>query len=272
MDWTLVLFALLVLAVLGILFGALLSYAGKKFEVKVDERVEKVRAQLGGANCGACGFAGCDAFAEAVVEGKARPNGCPPGGPAAASAIGEIMGLSVEVTERKVAKVFCQGSSAFARERYKYEGFPSCRIVSSLSGGNKLCPYSCIGLGDCVQACAFGAISIQNGIAKFDTTRCGGCGECVKECPRSMIMLVPESATVRMKCQNHDAGKIARESCLKACIACKRCERECTEHAITVIDNVAVIDYDKCTRCGACAKVCPIGCILDKTPRAETAS
>lgn len=266
MDWIAIVSALGVLAVLGILFGVLLAVAGKKFEVVQDERITRVRAVLGGANCGACGFAGCDAFAEAVVEGTAKPEGCPPGGADAARAIGEIMGVSVETHEKTVARVLCQGSTSVARDRYKYEGFLSCRAVASISGGNKMCPYACIGLGDCIKRCAFGAISIKNGIAKVDKTRCGGCGECMKECPRQAIVLIPESATVRMLCRNHDLGKVAREACLKACIGCKRCERECPEHAITVKDNVAQIDYDKCTRCGACAAACPIGCIKDTNP------
>lgn len=264
MEWSAILLALSVLGVLGLLFGVLLSIAGKKFEVKQDERVVLIREQLGGANCGACGFAGCDAFAEAVAAGEARVDGCPPGGPDAAKAIGNIMGVDVDVTERNVARILCQGAYSVAQDRYNYEGFQNCRTVASMSGGNKLCPYSCVGLGDCVTACAFNAISLKNQLAHIDPVLCGGCGECVKECPRGVISLMRESASVRVLCRNKDTGKQARESCMKACIGCKRCVKECSEGAITVEDNLARIDVTKCNQCGECVKVCPIGCITNE--------
>ena len=263
MDWIAVLLALGVIGALGLLFGVLLSLAAKKFEVKQDERVALIRAQLGGANCGACGFAGCDAFAEAVVSAKARVDGCPPGGPAAAVAIAQIMGVSVDAAERRVARVLCQGSYSVAKERYNYEGFQNCRTIASMSGGDKLCPYACIGVGDCMAVCAFNAITLKDGIAHINPDICGGCGACVKECPRGVIALTPKSASVRVLCRNKDAGRQAREACMKACIGCKRCVRECAEGAITVTDNTAKIDPERCTRCGACAKVCPMGCISD---------
>jgi len=253
--------ALLVLGALGLLMGIMLGAADKKFHVETDPRVEQVRACLGGANCGACGFAGCDAFAEAVVEGKAKPNGCPPGGAAAAEAIGEILGVKVEATEPMVARVICQGTSGIAKDRYIYDGLKSCRVAASMAGGPKECRFACIGLGDCMDHCAFDAISMVDGIAHIDAVLCKGCGSCVESCPRNVIELRPVDAQVMVRCRNTDVARQARSACMKACIACGRCVKECKYEAIKVENGFARIDTTKCTRCGDCAKVCPCNCI-----------
>ncbi|MEG1560169.1 MAG: RnfABCDGE type electron transport complex subunit B [Clostridia bacterium] len=263
-DFIAILVAVLVLGALGAAFGIILGIAGKKFEVKIDPRISAVRECLGGANCGACGFAGCDAFAEAVVNLKASPNGCPPGGQASAEAIGKILGIDVPVGEPMVARVMCMGTSGIAKKRYEYDGYASCRIATSMAGGPKQCAYSCIGLGDCIDACSFNGISIEDGVAKIDANKCKGCGECVVECPRSAIRLTPRSATVNVRCRNADIGRTAVNVCMKACIGCKRCETACNVGAISVVNGCASIDYDKCTRCGECARVCPRGCITDE--------
>ncbi len=257
-----ILLALLVLGVIGLVFGLVLTLADKLFKVETDPRVDQVREVLGGANCGACGYAGCDAFAEAVVRGEASPNGCPPGGAASAKAIGEIMGLTVDATaERNVARVVCQGTPDVAKERYEYDGYHSCAVAASLAGGPKLCRYACLGLGDCAEHCAFGAIKMENGIAVIDESLCTGCGACVKACPRDVISLLPESANVVVRCRNADSAKEARAACARACIACKRCVKECEFDAIHVENGFAKIDPEKCTRCGKCAEVCPCKCI-----------
>ncbi len=253
--------ALLVLGVLGLAFGAVLGVADKKFHVETDPRVDQVRACLGGANCGACGFAGCDAFAEAVVSGEAKPNGCPAGGEAAAVAIGEIMGVAVEAVEPMVARVICQGTHGVAKERYTYDGLKSCRVAAGMAGGPKECRFACIGLGDCMNHCAFHAISIVDGIAHIDESLCKGCGTCVETCPRSVIQLRPVDAPVLVRCRNSDVARVARSVCMKACIGCGRCTKECKYGAIQVENGFARIDLDKCTRCGECAKVCPCNCI-----------
>lgn len=261
MDYVSILIAIAILGCIGAIFGVILGIASKKFHVETDERVERVRECLGGANCGACGFAGCDAFAAAVVAGEAKPNGCPPGGAAAAERIGEILGVSVEYSEKKVATLLCLGTRAVAKDRYAYEGLSSCRAAAGLAGGPKQCVYSCIGLGDCVTKCSFGAIKISNGIAEIDTQKCGGCGTCVEACPRSAIELLPISANTVVKCRNKDVGRAAVAVCMMACIGCKRCEKECETDAIKVVDGSARIDYTRCTRCGKCAAVCPRKCI-----------
>lgn len=253
--------AFLVLGALGVAFGALLSFADKKFYVEVDPRIAAVRACLGGANCGACGFAGCDAFAEAVVEGKAPANGCPPGGEAAAKGIGEVMGVNVEAQAPVVARVMCQGTHGVVKDRYVYDGLRSCRVAASLAGGPKTCRFSCVGLGDCVLKCAFEAIRIEDTIAVIDPLKCKGCGECVDVCPRGVIQLKPLDAQVLVRCRNSDVAREARAVCMKACIGCGRCTKECKYDAIHVENGYARIDEEKCIRCGECAAVCPCKCI-----------
>ena len=249
------------LGALGILFGAILTFAGKKFEVEIDPRVEQVRDCLGGANCRACGYAGCDAYADAVVSGEARPDLSPPGGNEAAQAIAEIMGTDASDIRPMVARVMCQGTIGIANDRYVYDGYQTCRVAAGRSGGPKECEYACIGLGDCVAHCAFGALSMRAGIAYVDEQMCKACGACVDVCPRSILQMVPVSATVTVRCSNQDVAKNARAGCMRACIACGRCEKVCKEGAIVVTDNLAHIDPDKCTRCGDCVKVCPCKCI-----------
>lgn len=261
MNWTSVFGAMLALGGIGLVFGAILSFAAKKFAVQTDPRVAQVRQNLGGANCGACGFAGCDQFAEAIVQGEASPNGCPAGGAKTAKAIGEIMGISVDAVDDLVARVLCQGEHGVANDRYEYDGYKSCQMASKLSGGNKLCHYACLGLGDCQSVCKFDAIHIEEGLAQINPAKCTACGMCEKTCPRGVIRLLPRDASVIVRCRNSDTGRVARESCMKACIGCKRCEKACQYGAIHVENGYARIDPDKCVRCGACMDICPCGCI-----------
>ena len=261
MDWIAILSALGVLGALGLVFGLVLGVVGKKFAVETDERVAQVRECLGGANCGACGYAGCDAFAEAVVKGEAPANGCTPGGAKAAAAIGAIMGVEVSATEPKVARVRCNGTCENAAVRYTYTGLTSCRAAAAISGGPKECHYGCLGYGDCMARCAFGAISLADGIAHVDADKCTGCGMCEEACPRGIIHLLPRDKTIVVTCRNKAIGKLARLQCKTACVGCRRCERNCPSDAIHVVDGVAVIDESRCTRCGACVAGCPMHCI-----------
>lgn len=256
-----ILYAGLLLGALGLIFGCVLTFAAKKFHVEVDERIEQVRACLGGANCGACGYAGCDAFAAAVVEGKAPVNGCAPAGEKGVREISRIMDQEAPTGEKMVARVLCQGESGVAMDRYVYDGYKSCAVAAGLAGGPKDCRFACIGLGDCQDKCAFDAISMKNGIACIDPEKCTACGACIKACPRQVISLMPLSQRVIVRCRNSDTARAARAVCMDACIGCGRCRKECQYGAIALENGYAHIDPEKCTRCGACAGVCPCGCI-----------
>lgn len=261
MDWLMIVYALGILGVLGVVFGLLLGFVGKKFEVKEDERITAVKGVLAGANCGACGYPGCDGFAKAVVEGKAPITGCTAGGKKAADAIGQIMGVKAEVGERMVGRVRCNGTCGNTLDRYEYMGPHSCRAAASLSGGPKACSFACLGMGDCVEVCKFNAIKIEDGVAQIDDDICTGCGACVNACPRNIIALIPKNRTIVVRCRNSETGRTARLHCKVACIGCKRCEKACPSEAIKVVNGVAQIDPQKCTRCGACVEQCPMKCI-----------
>lgn len=253
-----VLYAILVLGVLGGVFGALLSYASKIFHVDIDPKEEAVRACLGGANCGGCGYPGCDGYAAAVAQGEAPTNRCVAAGAEAAAKIAEIMGVAGGEVEKKVAFVPCSGCEDVAEARFHYNGPQDCRAAMLFGGkSNKLCTYACIGLGNCVKVCQFGAMHIENGVAKVDQTKCVGCGSCAEACPKSIITMLPASQKVFVACSNKDKGSTVMKVCKVGCIGCKRCERECPAGAITVLDFVAKIDGSKCTACGHCAEVCP---------------
>ncbi len=261
MNIAAIIYALAIMGVLGMAFGGMLSVADKKFAVEVDTRVEAIRSVLPGANCGACGHVGCDAFAEAVVAGTAPANGCLAGGASTSAAIGDILGVSVAPSAQKVARVLCQGTTSVARDRYEYDGYRSCRVAASLSGGPKQCRFACIGLGDCLAVCKFGAIQLKDGIVQIDKRRCVGCGACAEVCPHNVIHMLPPEAKVIVRCRNEDVARTARDVCMRACIACGRCVKECKYDAIKIENGFARIDPEKCTLCTECIPVCPCKCI-----------
>lgn len=252
---------------LGLFFGLGLSYASKVFEVKVDERVGQVREMLPGANCGACGFSGCDGLAEAIVKGEAKPDRCPVGGAATAEAISRFMGIDAGTVVAKEARVMCNGTCENVESRYTYFGIDDCHSANALASGMNACRYGCLGLGSCRKACPFDAIVIEDGVAKILSEKCTGCGVCVAECPKRIIHMVPATAGHTVFCSNLDKGAVSRKNCRVACIACRKCEKACPSSAITVENNLAVIDPGKCIDCGECAKVCPQHCISD--PKAK---
>lgn len=240
----------------GLIIGILLSVAGKIFYVKQDEREVKIRSLLPGNNCGGCGYAGCDALAKAIANGESPAGACPVGGESTAVQIGEIMGTSAKV-EKMVAYVHCAGDCEKATQRFEYVGNPSCTEAVYVSGGAKGCSYGCLGYGSCVKTCEFDAIHVVNGIAVVDSEKCVACGKCVETCPKKIIDLVPFSSKVVVQCMSKDKGKDVMPVCKAGCIGCKLCEKNCEVSAITVTDNIASIDYSKCTGCGECAKKCP---------------
>lgn len=247
----------LVIAVIGIVVGAGLVYAGNKFHVEVDERESAVRECLPGNNCGACGFAGCDALASAIAKGEASVNACPVGGMPAAQKIGEIMGQTAEATESKVAFVRCKGSCNVTHNQGNYVGIQDCRSAV-LAGLNITdCGYGCLGFGSCAAVCPENAITIVDGVAMVNRRKCVGCGLCAKACPRGLIELVPASKRVIVQCSNHDRGPLVKKVCSAGCIGCMLCTKQCEYDAIHVNANLAQITYENCVQCGKCAEKCP---------------
>ena len=239
-----VLLALLVLGILGLIFGLILAVASKIFEVKTDPRFPLIMDCLPGANCGGCGYAGCSAAANAIIEGKASVSCCPVGG--------------AEAGEREIAHVICNGGTA-AKKKYEYIGVQDCLGAMKVAGNGPLeCAYGCLGFGSCVKACTFDAITLgENGIPVIDPDKCTDCMQCAAACPRHIIVSVPVSKKVFVECANKQKGAAAAKVCANACIGCGLCVKECKFDAIHVVDNVAVIDYAKCKNCKVCTKVCP---------------
>lgn len=242
---------------LAVFFGIVLAYASKKFAVQADPKVGEVRFVLPGANCGGCGFAGCDALADAIVKGQAPVNACPVGGAELAKKVAEIMGVTAEETEKMVARVICGGDCENAKQKYEYQGIQDCKAAEMLAGGSKGCRFGCTGLGTCERVCPFDAIHVVNGVAVVDEEKCTACKKCIAVCPKHIIELVPVSKQVRVLCKNTDKGKAVVEVCKVGCIGCQKCVKACQFGAMTFENNLAKIDYSKCTNCMVCAEVCP---------------
>lgn len=249
--------------VIGLMCGVMLVIANKFMAVPEDERFLKIRECLPGANCGACGYAGCDGYAHALADGEiAETNRCVPGGSAAAMQVAGVMGLEAQTVEKKIARVACCGDNSCTKQRYEYSGMESCAAVNLLFSGDGMCTYGCLGYGDCAKVCPNNAICVEDGLAHVIGNLCVGCGLCAKACPKQLITLVPAQAKTVVRCSSHDKGAVTRKACTQGCIGCKKCEKECPASAIKVVDNCAVIDYSKCTNCGHCAEICTTGCIV----------
>ncbi len=243
----------------GILLAILLSIAGDKFAVEVDEKEVAVREALPGNNCGGCGFPGCDGLAAAIAKGEAEANACPVGGNETAQAIAEIMGVEAGEVIKRVATVRCAGTCDQATELYEYVGPQDCRLAAnSPNGGAKGCTYGCLGFGNCAKVCSHGAITFIKGIAFVDKDKCGGCGECAAACPRGLIEMVPYSLEQVVRCNSMDKGKDVKSVCKTGCIGCMLCAKNCPNEAIVVENNLAHIDPEKCTNCGTCVEKCPV--------------
>ncbi len=252
-----VLFAFCVLGGLGIVFGLVLAVASRVFHVEEDPRIAEVAGCLNGANCGACGFAGCNAYAEAVVKEDAPRNLCAPGGAETAAKVAGIMGEAPGEFIRQVAFVRCSGGSK-AYNKYKYDGVKDCALASgSIGGGPRSCAYGCLGYGSCVSVCKFGAIHIVDGVAKVDREKCQGCMACVSVCPKKLIVALPYDAVGAIPCNNTDKGGITRKVCESGCLGCHLCEKNCPNNAVHIVNNLSVKDFSKCQSCGICAEKCP---------------
>lgn len=252
-----ILWAVIWFAVLGLILGLLLAFASKLFAVKVDERIEKIQEELPGANCGGCGYSGCAALAQAIVEGKASPSACNAADDETINKIAAIMGVNAGERVRMRAQVMCSGTYGTAMKKYIYEGAKDCIAAARLGGGDKLCPNGCIGLGTCADVCKFDAIRVENGVAYVDYNKCTGCGMCVNSCPKSVIKLIPYDSKHWVGCNSRDKGPMVRKYCDAGCIGCKLCEKACEFDAIKVEGFLASIDYDKCTGCDKCVSACP---------------
>ena len=258
------LISIISLAALGLLSGLLLGYASQKFAVILDPKVEEIAKALPGVNCGVCGFGGCHSLAEAIVAGKADINTCPVGGTEAAKVIAWILGVEAKITEPQVVVMACGGGKSSASQRFEYSGIKTCQAAVLVAQGEKACLYGCLGFGDCVTACPFGAIKLNaENLPVIDPKKCTACGKCIKACPRKLFELVPSRSRYLVKCLSKDKGAVVRKICKVGCIACNLCVKECHFEAICIADNLAYIDQKKCTHCGACIKVCPTKCIVE---------
>lgn len=251
---------------IALLVGVMLIVASIKFKVEEDERLPLILDVLPSANCGGCGYAGCGAFAEALVVGNAGPSDCPVGGTDTAQKVADILGIVVEEKERQTAFIKCIGSTSTSLFRYDYAGMADCGAMSQLAGGgSKSCAYGCLGGGSCEKACDFGAVDIQNGIAVINKDKCVACSKCIAACPKNLIEIIPHRAQVTVGCVSQDNGKVVKSHCQIGCIGCKMCAKACEVEAIEIENMFARIDYSKCTGCNACAQKCPTTSIRSET-------
>lgn len=239
---------LIVLTGLGLIFGFILAYANKKFAIEVNPLIHIVEDVLPKGQCGGCGYAGCLAYAEAVVlNPDVPPNLCLPGKEPVAKAVAELTGKTAAAIEPRVAQLRCAGASDKAVRSFEYKGVDDCVAANLLFGGSKACKYGCLGLGTCVKNCPFDALSMSDAsLPVVDPDKCTGCGKCESVCPKKVITMMPLTARVRVNCSSRDKGPVARKACSAACIACTLCVRECPYQAVKVENNVAVVDPAVC--------------------------
>lgn len=252
-----ILSATVVVGTIGLFIGITLVAAGKKFYVETDPREAAVREQLPGNNCGACGYAGCDAVAAAIVKGEAEVNACPVCSADASAAISTVMGVDAVAAARCVAFVHCAGDCTHSPIHSNYIGIADCRAAASSNLFARSCNYGCLGYGSCVKVCKYDAISVRDGLAQVDTARCVGCGMCAAVCPRHLIQILPTGHTMAIQCASHEQGAAMRKACTAGCLGCSLCIRQCDNNAVSVRENLAQIDPALCIGCGMCAEKCP---------------
>jgi Na+-translocating ferredoxin:NAD+ oxidoreductase RNF subunit RnfB len=255
-----------VLGFTGLFLGVGLGIASKKFAVEHDPRIEQIFEYLPKANCGVCGFPGCFNYAKAIVENGAKPDACRIGGATVAGRIGEALGLAINADQTAVkllARIYCNGSTSPKSQKGIYEGAETCRSAALVLGGTVKCSYGCLGFGDCIVTCPFGAITPREDQPPLiDPEKCTSCGLCVKACPKKLIKLTPRDQQFYVACSSQAKGKAVKEVCSVGCIACGLCSKKCsTPEAVKLEQNLSRIDQQHCLNCGDCYKACPTGSI-----------
>ena len=262
-----ILIAVIVLGAIGLIAALVLYFTSKKFAVKEDPRIGQVNEVLPGANCGGCGFPGCGGMASACVKaadaGSLEGLNCPVGGQPVMEKVAAILGMKVEASAPKLAVVRCNGTCENRPRTVIYDGVKSCRIANTTCMGETACAYGCLGCGDCVNACQFDAIKMneETGLPEVDSTKCTACGACAKACPRNIIEIRVVKGAKKMgvvvECMNKDKGAVAMKACKAACIGCQKCVKVCAFDAVHVENNLAYIDPEKCRNCRKCEQECP---------------
>lgn len=254
----------LIVSAVALVLAVMLSFASKVFAVKEDEMFEALREELPGANCGACGFTGCDDYAHAMSDNhEIGCDKCPVGGAKVAERLATVLGVSAEAKEQRIAVVMCNGTNEASNMIMQYKGMGSCKAAKQLFGGMNSCPYGCIGLGDCERACRFHAIQVVDGVARVNRGLCTSCGVCARTCPNHLIRISPKKNIIFVQCHSTLKGVDAIKNCKNACLGCGKCVKACKFDAVHVENFLAYIDPDKCKNCGMCAKECPTGAIIN---------
>ncbi|RLD63027.1 MAG: ferredoxin [Bacteroidetes bacterium] len=262
-----ILVTIITLVTIGVIAAVILYLVAQKFKVYENPKIDEVEEALPGANCGGCGFPGCRGMAEALVKAEDLSTlFCPVGGNETMAEVAKILGKEIAAKEPMVAVVRCNGNFEKRKRTNQYDGAATCVMAASLYGGDTACEYGCLGLGDCVEACNFDAIymDLTTGLPVVNQDNCTACGACVEACPRDIIELRkkgPKNRRIFVSCVNEDKGAVAMKACKVACIGCGKCEKVCAFGAITIENNLAYIDFEKCKLCRKCVAVCPTGAI-----------
>jgi electron transport complex protein RnfB len=263
------LYTVISLTALGLASALILFLVAQRFKVYEDPRISEVEEELPAANCGGCGFPGCRNFAEALVKSEDFEGlYCPVGGNETMNRIAELLGKVAVAQEPRVAVLRCNGTCEYRPRTNRYDGSQTCSIAAALYGGDTACEYGCLGYGDCVEVCKFDALYMdeETGLPVVIDKNCTACDACVKECPKNLFELrkrYKKDRKIYVACMNMDKGGPARKSCSVACIGCFKCFNVCPWEAITMDNNLAFIDSEKCRLCRKCAPECPTNSIIE---------
>lgn len=245
-----------IFAAIAVILTVCILLVAKFCKTNADEKVENILSHLAGANCGGCGCTGCAGFAEKLAKGEATLSDCHVTEASQKAIIAEVLGVPFAASKPTVSVCRCSGG-VNAKDAFTYCGAQDCAEDAKLSGGHKVCKYGCLGDGNCMRVCPENAICLKNEKADADPDRCISCGACILACPKKLFDRIPADAKVYVACSSHERGKAVMDACAYGCIGCGKCARTCPEGAITMQDNLPVIDYEKCVNCGKCAEACP---------------